>query len=394
MIGLKQAKRGSNEVALVMQAAHQRTQGLLVNMPKRMYQLQRLLVQDNQGAGRNSYSGIQMTMFGGTSPLGSTLGGMLTRMGTQAIYPYRHTASIWDTRFKELKTTADLGYKTYMKLTDFTSEKEVAYTLKDSNTVISCIGSHVYAKKDKDFEDSNIRVPMAIAKAVKGSKNKVKRFIYVSAAGADPNSHSRRLRTKWLGEQEVKDIYPDVTILRPTYIFNILNPNLTLAGKWGMQMKMFNRMNWLAEGMNGKIQPVFVNDVALAVLNCLKMEETKGQTYELGGPHTYTYEEIYEQFFNQTGIKPYTAVYKLEDAYEYYHYKWWQSFYRQLFRTWLYPEFMTAEAQDLVVSPHAKTFADLYIKPVSFGQKVQEYVNDIYWLYNAQDVTKQQSAAN
>jgi len=55
---------------------------------------------------------------------------------------------------------------------------------------------------------------------------------------------------------------------------------------------------------------------------------------------------------------------------------------------------MTAEAQDLVVSPHAKTFADLYIKPVSFGQKVQEYVNDIYWLYNAQDVTKQQSAAN
>ena len=50
-----------------------------------------------------------------------------------------------------------------MKLTDFTSEKEIAYTLKDSNVVISCIGSKVYQKKDKDFEDSNIRVPMAIA---------------------------------------------------------------------------------------------------------------------------------------------------------------------------------------------------------------------------------------
>ena len=162
-----------------------------------------------------------MTMFGGSSPLGSTLGGMLTRMGTQAVYPYRHNATLWDTRFKELKTTADLGYKTYMKLTDFTSEKEIGYTMKDSNTVISCIGSKVYTKKDKDFEDSNIRVPMAIAKAVKASK--AKRFIYISAAGADPNSHSRRLRTKWLGEQEVKDIYPDVTILRPTYIFNILH---------------------------------------------------------------------------------------------------------------------------------------------------------------------------
>jgi NADH dehydrogenase (ubiquinone) 1 alpha subcomplex subunit 9 len=304
-----------------------------------MYQLQRLHVQE--GA-RNSYSGIQFTLFGGSSPLGSTLGGMLTRMGSQAIYPYRHNATLWDTRFKELKPTADLGYKTYMKLTDFTSEKEVGYTLKDSNVVISCIGSKVYSKKDQDFEDANIRIPMAIAKACRANK-KVKRFIYISAAGADPNSHSRRLRTKWLGEQEVKDIFPEVTILRPTYIFNILNLNTTLAGKWGMQMKMFNRMNWVIDGMEGKVQPVFVNDVALAVLNSLKMEESIGQTYDLGGPHTYTYEEIYEQFFNQAGIKPYSSVVKLEDAYEYYHYKWWQSFYRQLFRTWLFPEFMTAE---------------------------------------------------
>lgn len=232
-------------------------------------------------------------MFGGTSPLGSTFGGMLTRMGSQCIYPYRHLSSIWDNRYKELKTTADLGYKAYMKLTDFTSEKEIAYSLKDSNVVVSCIGSHVFTKRDKDFEDSNIRVPMAIAKAVKNNP-KIKRFIYVSAAGADPNSHSRRLRTKWLGEQEVKDIYPNVTILRPTYMFNLLHTNTTIAGKWGMQMKMFNRMNWLPEGMNGKVQPVFVNDVCLAMLNCLKMEETIGQTYDLGGPNILTYEEIYE----------------------------------------------------------------------------------------------------
>jgi NADH dehydrogenase (ubiquinone) 1 alpha subcomplex subunit 9 len=291
-----------------------------------------------------------MTLFGGSSPLGSTLGGMLTRMGSLAIYPYRHLATLWDTRFKELKTTADLGYKSYMRLTDFTSEKEVSYSLRDSNVVISCIGSKVYTKKDKDFEDSNIRVPMAIAKAVKNNP-KIKRFIYVSAAGADPNSHSRRLRTKWLGEQEVKEIYPNVTILRPTYMFNLLHPNTTIAGKWGMQLKMFNRMNFVIDGINGKVQPVFVNDVALAALNCLKMEETIGQSYDLGGPHTYTYDEIYEMFFNQSGVKPYSTVVKLEHAYEYYHYKWWQSFYRQLFRTWLTPEFMTAEAQDLVCNP-------------------------------------------
>ena len=53
------------------------------------------------------------------------------------------------------------------------------------------------------------------------------------------------------------------------------------------------------------------------------MEETIGQTYDLGGPNIYNYSEIYEMFFNLTQIKPYTAVVKLEDAYEYYHYKWY-----------------------------------------------------------------------
>ena len=232
---------------------------------------------------------------------------------------------------------------------------------------------------------------MAIAKAVKANP-KVKRFIMFGCAAADPNSHSRRLRTKWLGEQEVKDIYPNVTILRPTYIFNLLHPNITLAGKFCMQMKMFNRMNFICQGMNSKIQPVFVNDVALAVHNCLKMEETIGQSYDLGGPHIYNYEEIYKEFFNACLIKPYTTEIKLEDAYDYYHYKWWQSFYRQMFKMWLNPEFMTCEAQDLIVNPQNKGFADLHIKPVSFGQKVPELISDVYWMYNAQTYTKKDNA--
>lgn len=88
-------------------------------------------------------------------------------------------------------------------------------------------------------------------------------------------------------------------------------------------MKMFNRMNWVIEGMNGKVQPVYVADVALAIFNALKMDETIGQSYDLGGPHVYTYNEIYEMFFNICNIKPYTSVVKLEDAYEYYHLKFW-----------------------------------------------------------------------
>ena len=85
-----------------------------------------------------------------------------------------------------------------------------------------------------------------------------------------------RLRTKWIGEQEVKEIYPNVTILRPTYMFNVIDPNQTIAAKWGIQMKMFNRMNFVIDGMNSKIQPTFTNDVALAIYNSIKTESSIG----------------------------------------------------------------------------------------------------------------------
>jgi len=97
-------------------------------------------------------------------------------------------------------------------------------------------------------------------------------------------------------------------------------------------------------------------------------------------------------FFDACNIKPYTTTVPLEMAYEYYHYKWFQSYYRQLFRTWLNPEFMTIESQDLCVNPDNKGFADLHITPISFGTKAPELVQEVYWLYNTHDVTKRDSA--
>lgn len=204
---------------------------MLVNMPKRYYDLKRLHIYD-QG-GRNSISGINATVFGASSALGMATGSMLTRIGSTCIYPYRKTAGIWDFKFKEIKPTADLGYKAYVKLHDFSKDAEIKHVIRDQNTVINCIGSRPWITKESDFEDANIRVPMAIARVAAANPH-VKRLIHVSAAGADPNSQSMRLRTKWIGEQEVKEIYPNVTILRPTLMLNSIDPVQTIVGKWGM----------------------------------------------------------------------------------------------------------------------------------------------------------------
>jgi hypothetical protein len=74
---------------------------------------------------------------------------------------------------------------------------------------------------------------------------------------------------------------------------------------------------FLIDGMNAKVQPTFTNDVSLAIYNSIKTEGTISQTYDLRGPHVYTYEDIYEQFFGLTEIKSYSVKVKLEQAYEY-----------------------------------------------------------------------------
>lgn len=53
---------------------------------------------------------------------------------------------------------------------------------------------------------------------------------------------------------------------------------------------------------------------------------------------------------------------------------------------------MTIESQNLVVNPDNLGFEDLRIKPISFGSKAHELVNDVYWLYNSHTVTKRESA--
>jgi len=117
-------------------------QALLVNMPRRNYDLQRLHIFDK--GGRNSISGINATIFGGSSILGMATGSMLSRIGSSVIYPYRKTGTIWDFKFKEIKPTADLGYKAYVCLKDFTCEKDISHVVRDQNTVISCVGSKIY----------------------------------------------------------------------------------------------------------------------------------------------------------------------------------------------------------------------------------------------------------
>lgn len=148
-------------------------------------------------------------------------------------------------------------------------------------------------------------------------------------------------------------------------------------------MKMFNRTFYQIEGHNCLMQPVYANDVALAINNALKMDESIGQTYDLCGPHTYNVNEIYEQFYNVTQIKPYIIPVKFEDALELMRTPKFVSASRLLAKHFMYPEWMVGEAINVLADSDRLGFKDLHVTPVSFGQKVNEYVADVYSMYNS-----------
>ena len=144
-------------------------------------------------------------------------------------------------------------------------------------------------------------------------------------------------------------------------------------------MKLFTRTLYRVEGQNGNWQPVFANDVANAALNILKMDESIGQTYDLGGPHVYSVDEIYEQFFNATMIKPYIVPVPLEKATSLMRSPLISSFERYYADIYLKPHFLIEEALNVVCRKDAKGFKDLHMTPISFGQKVPELVQNITW---------------
>jgi NADH dehydrogenase len=116
----------------------------------------------------------------------------------------------------------------------------------------------------------------------------VRHLVHVSALAADVNADSHYARSKGQGELAVRENFPNAVILRPSILF-------------GAEDRFFNRFANLAMlsmvvpivGGSTKLQPVYVGDVAAAVL-AAATGQAAGQIVELGGPDVKTFRELIE----------------------------------------------------------------------------------------------------
>lgn len=146
-----------------------------------------------------------------------------------------------------------------------------------------------------DFARVHVELPQAIVAACRARG--VKRLLHVSALGASASAPSEYLRSKAIGEQAVlaaDDL--EVTVFRPSVVFGPEDRFLN-------QFALLSRLTPILAipCADARFQPVYVGDVALALVRALDDPDTHGKAYELCGPQQYSLRELVELVCRITG---------------------------------------------------------------------------------------------
>lgn len=220
-----------------------------------------------------------ITVFGGTGFIGRNLIGKIAKKGFKIVVPTRNPYL-----HGYLKPMGDPGQIEVLKFNpfDFSSLNEF---IKSSEIVINCIGV-LYEKKNQKFDHIHHLFPKFLSSIL--DKEITKKFIHISALGANKNSNSLYIKSKFQGEEAVIDNFKNSIILRPSIVF-------------GTNDSFFNLFNKLINilpiiplaGSKTKFQPCYVGDVTDAIIKIIE-QVNLNSIYELGGPKIYTFKELIE----------------------------------------------------------------------------------------------------
>jgi uncharacterized protein YbjT (DUF2867 family) len=203
---------------------------------------------------------------------------------------------------------------------DITDPALTALAVQDADWVVNLVGILAPWGR-RTFQALHVDGAANVAAAAQAAG--VKRLIQVSSLAADATSASVYARTKAAGEEAVLAAFPDATLMRPSVVFgpedkffNLfaglarltpampvfgcpLVPKVTLCDDApGFRIDLY--------GAGGtRFQPVYVGDVADAIMAALDRPETPGKTYELGGPKVYSFKDIMDLMLRETGRRRY-----------------------------------------------------------------------------------------
>ncbi len=227
-----------------------------------------------------------VTVFGGSGFIGRHLIGRLARQGWIVRVAVRRPS-----RADFLKPMGDVAQVTPIRA-PIQDQIAVDSAVAGADAVINLVGI-LYERGPQTFAAVHDRGAQAVATAAATAG--VERLVQVSALGADLHGAADYARSKGAGEAAVRTAFPNAVILRPSVVF-------------GPEDGFFNRFATIARlspvlpligGGGTRFQPVYVGDVADAIAKSVTDPACVGRTYELGGPHIYTFKELMELLLRQ-----------------------------------------------------------------------------------------------
>lgn len=316
-----------------------------------------------------------VTIFGGSGFLGRHLVRHLAPEGVTLRIAVRDPEAA-----KFLKPLADVG-RIVPVHGDIGNESEVVRALEGAETVVNLVGIlHEWGRRT--FEAVHVAGAERIAKAARAAG--ARRLVQVSALGADPRSPSAYARTKAAGEAAARAAFPGAVVVRPAVVFGPeddffnrfaalarLSPGLPVFFKGWPKVDPFGdfpfpRIEFNA-GQN-RMQPVYVGDVARALVRLVLDPGHEGETFEFGGPQVYTMAELMHLVLEMTGRKRFLipVPFVVANAMAF--------FLEKLPFAPLTRDQLKLLEADNVVSAGARTLEDLGIEPTAVELAVPHYL--------------------
>jgi NADH dehydrogenase len=166
---------------------------------------------------------------------------------------------------------------------DLYDDGELQRLVAGQHAVINLVA--VLHGNEARFQTVHADLPRRLAAACQAQG--VRRLVHVSALGVSATAPSAYLRSKAAGEAALKAADLELTLLRPSVIFGARDSFINVFAS----LQAIAPLVPLA-GHGARFQPVWVDDVASAIVRCLDEPASIGQTYECAGPEVFTLGEL------------------------------------------------------------------------------------------------------
>jgi uncharacterized protein YbjT (DUF2867 family) len=224
------------------------------------------------------------TVFGGTGFVGRRVVRHLRESGTRVRIVSRHHTLGEDEGIEQIAADAH-------------DERSVEAAVAGADGVVNAISLYVEHGRDT-FHSVHVETAAKIARTARRAG--IRRFVHVSGIGADTTSPSPYIRSRGEGEAAVQTAFPGAVIVRPAVMFAPDDAFLTTI------LRLLRSLPAYPIFGDGKtrLQPAYVDDVAVAIAQILRQNQNPYPVYELAGPRIYSYEEMLRTIARIAGLRP------------------------------------------------------------------------------------------